>query len=171
MDAESQTGAEDIQNQVVDVAASHQGEELRDLHGGDDRGGGQQHPGQGVAFGKDPGQQKAKGDEHDDVAAQIDDGGPDKFRAGRVQQLCEKPQGPEGNEIYLPGHLLPVGDPLYGAGPVKKQPQHPGAIGQKQRGMDSSVAHGFPSFRFPALYQTRREKTIEKSLDKWGLIT
>lgn len=166
VDSEAESGAKYIQNQIINITAAYQRKQLKDLHGGDDGCGDQQHTQQGSTFGKDPGQQEAEGNKHDDIAAQIDDGSPDILRMRRVQQSCKQPQCPEGNQIQLAGHLLPVRDALHITGPVKEQPQHQGAVGHKQSGMDFAAAHGITPSVFRHYSRVRRKRQEKKALTK-----
>ena len=144
-------GTDEIQNQIIDITASHQSEQLNDFYSSDEYCGSKEDPGQGSEPAKDLRQKKSQRDEHDDVAAQVDDGGADIFRTCRIQQARKKPQRPEGDQIQLRCHLIPVGDSGIVAGPVEEEPEHDCAIGKKQRGMQFLLVHGSTSLWFGEL--------------------
>ena len=70
----AKSGAQQIQDQIIHIAAAQKGEKLRDLHNGDQQGDCEQSAPQFLQSGENERQEQTQRHEHDHIAQQFDQG-------------------------------------------------------------------------------------------------
>ena len=132
IDAIADGGAQDVQNQIVRITASHKGEHLRQFHEQDNEHGGQECSPEFALLLPQLRQEKAKRDEHDHISRKIDESVGSYTSVRKSERPKETSDGFEGKKITF--QLFPVGNTGFKTGTVKQQPQHQSAVkAEKER--------------------------------------
>ena len=168
INAVTDEGADQIQDQIINITAAQEGEQLGDLHKGNGQSGNQQNSPQTAALGENLRQQQSQGNEHDHIAVEIDEGGGSVI--GIVQGVQEKLHGVHGLQIEIPADLVPVGDTLCTALAVEQQVQHDGAVEPEQDDIQFPAGdfHAETSFGISAHYSRCKPKKQEKEPAPFG---